>query len=163
MERLPPRSPRIVTPATTRLDSSRVRRAGFTLIEQLWILLLSGTLLALGVAGGARLLDAAVVRASANDVADLFAVARDQAIASGARTAVRLDAANGRVLIHADADTMTRLDLRQLRAVQLSSTRDSMAYTPSGLGYGASNLRVVVSRGASADTVTVSRLGRVRR
>jgi len=38
-----------------------------------------------------------------------------------------------------------------------------MAYAASGLGYGASNLRVIVRRGASADTITVSRLGRVKR
>jgi hypothetical protein len=38
-----------------------------------------------------------------------------------------------------------------------------MAYSASGLGFGAANMRVIVSRGASADTITVSRLGRVRR
>lgn len=163
MERLPTFAMSLNPVSSDSRAVVRRRRAGFTLVEQLWIMLLSGTLIAIGVAGGARLLDAAVVRASANDIADLFAVARDEAVASGARTAVRIDASTGRVVVHADVDTIARLDLRQQHAVQLTATRDSMAYTPSGLGYGAANLRVVVSRGASSDTVTVSRLGRVRR
>ena len=132
-------------------------------MEQLWLLVISGIVLSASVVGGARLLDSAAVRTSANDVADFFAIARDQAIATGKRTAVRIDRTEGRLVIHADVDTLMRLELARLRAVSIESTRDSMAYAASGLGYGASNLRVIVRRGASADTITVSRLGRVKR
>jgi hypothetical protein len=38
-----------------------------------------------------------------------------------------------------------------------------MAYQASGLGLGAANLRLVLRRRARADTITVSRLGRVER
>ena len=132
-------------------------------MEQLWLLVISGIVLSASVVGGARLLDSAAVRTSANDVADLFAIARDQAIATGKRTAVRIDRTEGRLIIHADVDTLMRLELARLRAVSIESTRDSMSDSASGLGYGASNLRVIVRRGASADTITVSRLGRVKR
>ncbi len=138
-------------------------RRGYTLVEQLVLLALSGTLLGLGVVGGGRLLDAAAVRSAASDVADVFAVARDQATATGQRTAVRISAPEGRVVVHADIDTLLRLELLSTRGISVETTRDSMAYSASGLGYGASNLRVVVRRGSSADTVSVSRLGRVRR
>jgi hypothetical protein len=37
-----------------------------------------------------------------------------------------------------------------------------MTYTAAGLGYGGANLRVVLSRGSAAETVLVSREGRVR-
>jgi hypothetical protein len=46
--------------------------------------------------------------------------------------------------------------------VALEATRDSLAYGPDGLGVGAANLRLVLRRGAAADTLSVSRLGRVR-
>jgi hypothetical protein len=133
------------------------------MVEQLVLLTLTGSLLGMAVVGGARLLDAATVRASASDVADLFAIARDQATATGRRTAVRIVGRDGRVVVHAGVDTLVRLELLATRGVSVQTTRDSMAYSASGLGYGASNLRVVVRRGRSADTVSVSRLGRVRR
>jgi hypothetical protein len=138
-------------------------RCGSALLEQLWLLLITGIVLATTVVGGARLLDAAITRESASDLADLFAIARDQAMATGRRTAVHLDASAGRAIVHAESDTVLRLELLGPRAVVLETTRDSMAYSASGLGYGAANLRAIVRRGASADTITVSRLGRVRR
>ena len=133
------------------------------MVEQLWVLLITGILLATTVTSGARLFDAMVVRASARDVADLFAVARDHAIEQGVRTAVRIDTRASRVVVHADRDTVSRLELRLSNAVAIDASRDSMAYSASGLGFGAANMRLILRRGASADTITVSRLGRVRR
>jgi hypothetical protein len=139
------------------------RRTGSTLVEQLWVLLITGILLATTVAGGAHLLDAMVVRAGARAVADAFTIARDHALADGVQTAVRLDAPAGRVVVHAETDTLVRLELLRQHGIRIESSRDSMAYGLSGLGFGAANLRVIMRRGASADTVTVSRLGRVKR
>ena len=133
------------------------------MVEQLVLLTLSGTLLGLGVVGGGRLLDSTAARTAAADVADVFAIARDQAASTGQRTAVRINAREGRLVIHADIDTLLRLELLATRGVSVETSRDSMAYSASGLGFGASNLRVVLRRGRSADTVFVSRLGRVRR
>jgi len=122
-----------------------------------------GICVAVGAAGSARALDAAAVRGATREIVELLFLARDRSMATGLRTAVRLDNAAERVVVHAGADTIARLDLRSTRHVHLASTRDSMAYLPSGLGFGAANLRIVVSRGHSHDTVTVSRLGRIRR
>lgn len=138
-------------------------RRGSALVEQVVVITICGFLAAVAVLGVVRLLDAAVVHLTARDVADLFAMARDQASATGTRTAVRLDAPAGRVVVHADIDTVARYDVGAHGGVLFTTSRDSMAYAPSGLGYGAANLRVVLFKGASAETVTVSRLGRVRR
>jgi hypothetical protein len=60
------------------------------------------------------------------------------------------------------AETAFVSDLRALYGVRLAASRDSLAYAADGLGWGAANARLVVRRGMSAETVTVSRLGRVR-
>lgn len=138
-------------------------RPGFTLPEQIVVLAIAGLCLAMLSVGSARLVNSAVVHGAARETAEMFAMARDRAMATGIRTAVRIDAQTGRVVVHADRDTLARLDLTASRAVRVQVTRDSMAYLPSGLGFGAANLRIILTRGAIQDTVTVSRLGRVRR
>lgn len=138
-------------------------RKGSTLVEQLVVLVVTGLCLTVACASGARVLHAAAVHSASRDVAELFSMARDRAMATGSRTAVRLDVVHHQISVHTGRDTLARLNVNERHAVQLQTTRDSMAYLPSGLGYGASNLRVIVSRGASHDTITVSRLGRVRR
>jgi Tfp pilus assembly protein FimT len=138
-------------------------RTGSVLLEQVILMSLIGICVAVGAAGSARALDAAAVRGATREIAELLSLARDRAMATGTRTAVRLDNVAARVVVHAGSDTIARLDLLSTRDVRLASTRDSMAYLSSGLGYGAANLRIIVSRGRSHDTLTVSRLGRVRR
>ena len=138
-------------------------RSGSVLLEQVMLLSVLGLCIAVGAAGSARALDAAAVRGATREIAELLSLARDRAMATGTRTAVRLDGRTSRVVVYAGTDTFARLDLRLTRGVAVASTRDSMAYLSSGLGFGAANLRIIVSRGRSQDTLTVSRLGRVRR
>ena len=75
---------------------------------------------------------------------------------------MRLDTLTGSVVVHLRSDTVARYALAAVYRVRLSATRDSAAYGATGVGYGGSNLRVVVRRGTAVDTVVVSRLGRVR-
>jgi type II secretory pathway pseudopilin PulG len=138
-------------------------RRGSTLVEQLAVIMLVGILLAVAVGSGSRLLARAAVSAAAREASDAFAAARDHAVATGTRTAVRLSAGEARLVVHAAHDTIARHPLGAIHGVSIEASRDSMAYAPSGLGWGASNLRLLIRRGAAAETVTVSRLGRVRR
>lgn len=147
-------------------DAKRQRRIGgrpgFTVIEQVIIVAVLGIVLAIAVRTLGRALDALAVRSTARDVRDVFALAREYAVAGGVRTAVQIDPALAELSAHAAVDTISVRPIGQLHGVTLSTTRDSMAYSPSGLGYGASNLRIIVVRRSAAETVTVSRLGRVR-
>jgi type II secretory pathway pseudopilin PulG len=68
---------------------------------------------------------------------------------------------NGELHVIAGVDTVFRRHLVANRGVEVDVTRDSITYAPTGMGYGAANTRIVVSRGRRADTVTTSRLGRV--
>ncbi|MEP6833126.1 MAG: prepilin-type N-terminal cleavage/methylation domain-containing protein [Gemmatimonas sp.] len=137
-------------------------RSGFTLIEQIVVITVLGILAALAVHTIGQQLDKLAVRAAARDTRDVFASAREFAVARGVRTAVQIEPLPAEVSAHASADTIISRPLGTLHGVTLSTSRDSMAYSPSGLGYGASNLRIIVVKRSAAETVTVSRLGRVR-
>lgn len=145
------------------MQSIQRRRRGSTLVEQLVALTLLGILLAVAVKSSAYLADRAATRAAGRDAADAFAAARDQAIATNARTAVRVSEQNGTLAVHRGTDTLMRLHLGAQHRVNVHATRDSMAYSSLGLGWGAANLRLILTRGAAAETLTVSRLGRVKR
>ncbi|HKG94507.1 MAG TPA: GspH/FimT family pseudopilin [Gemmatimonadaceae bacterium] len=139
------------------------RRQGFSAAELVVVVAIVGVLSAVVVPRAAAYLDAVAVQGASADVAVACAAARAAAVSRNAHAAVRFDAARGRVVVHVRADTILRRDLAALHRVTLTATRDSIAFNPLGLGYGAANARIVVSRGRSADTVWVARLGRVRR
>jgi len=131
-----------------------------TLIEQLLVVALMAILSTMAVVSGSALLDAIALRTAMSAAMDHFFVARMEAVDRQRPTAVRLDASRAQLLVHAGPDTLARLDLAS-RGVGLWSSRDSMAYGRDGLGIGAANLTLILSRGTRRDTLTVSRLGRV--
>lgn len=137
-------------------------RRGFTLLDQLLTLLVLGALLALGLQGVGALRDRLSVHAARRALTDALALAREHASAAGTRTAVRFESGGARVSVHVGTDTVHQVPLAARHGVQLVASRDSMAYMPSGLGFGAANVRLILTRGHAADTITVSRLGRVR-
>lgn len=137
-------------------------RQGYSAAELVVVLAIVGVLAAVVVPRASGYLDAIAVRGAAADVVALCAAARATAVSRSAHAAVRFDAEHGRVAVHVRADTLLRRDLAALHGVALAATRDSVAFNPLGLGYGAANARIIVTRGRSADTVWVARLGRVR-
>ena len=153
------RSPQRLHPSEDRCARER---AGFTLVEQTVVITVLGVLAAIAIRSIGRQLDRIAVRSAAREARDVFAAAREFAVARGVRTAVQIYPLSAEVSAHAAADTILARPLGALHGVTLSTSRDSMAYSPSGLGYGASNLRIIVVKNAAAETVTVSRLGRVR-
>lgn len=138
------------------------RRPAFTLPELLVALVVLGLALGFGLRGASQLRDGTAVRGASAELRSAFAAARAGAVRRGERAAVRIDTVAGTVVVHLRTDTVLRRSLAGLYGVRLSATRDSAAYGTAGLGYGGSNLRVTVRRGAATDTVVVSRLGRVR-
>lgn len=140
----------------------RAARRGVTLPELAIALAVLGLLAAFALRAGAPLVDAARARSAGDEVRSAFATARALAALRAERAAVRLDTLRGAVTVHLRGDSALRRSLATLYGVRMSATRDSMAYAASGLGWGASNLRIELRRGAAVETVTVSRLGRVR-
>ena len=103
------------------------------------------------------------VRAAVAETVSTFALARRWSVTRASRTAVTIDTLDATLTVRSFGDTVMRRNLGRAHGVTLAATRDSMAYAPNGLGYGASNLSIMVRRGAVTDTIVVSRLGRVRR
>ncbi len=137
-------------------------RLAFTYVELLVVLAVLAILLSVSLRSASQWMHLAAVHSATRSAADAFATARDVAITTGARTAIRIDETQGLIAVHSEQDTSHRFALGALHRVTLEASRDSMAYSPSGLGWGASNLRLIVKRASKADTINVSRLGRVR-
>ena len=139
-----------------------MRRPAFTLLEITVVLTVTAVLLALAVPRISELRDRSAVRAAVDEVGASFATARAAAIARRAAVSVVLDTAAGAVEVRSAGRTLMRRSLRLAYGVVVTSTRDSAVYDARGLGYGVTNLTVVVRRRTMVDTLTMSRLGRVR-
>lgn len=137
-------------------------RPAFSLPE----LVVAATLVALAAAvAGPRTgaaLDRIRLRQAGGEVAEALAEGRSAAIARSQYVRVVVDEGGGAVRVEADTQLLRHRDLRALHRVSLRATRDTVTYAPTGLGWGLANTTIVVARGARAETLTVSRLGRVR-
>jgi len=139
------------------------RSRGFTLYEILMVVTLIAILAIVAVPRYMRLRDRIAVDGAASGIVRALADARAAAMRLGARAAVAIDTHSASLAVHMQTDTLAQIPLHLLFGVTLASTRDSVAYSGTGLGFGASNATLVVSRRAAADTVSISRTGRVRR
>ena len=137
-------------------------RPGFSLIEMLMVATIVAVLASVMVPRVARMIDQMNVNGATRHAANVFVTARHAAIAHARHASVRIDTRAGRITALLERDTLVSRDLGDMFGVTLAATRDSMAYSSTGLGYGAANLRLIVQRGQAADTVFTSRVGRVR-
>lgn len=138
-------------------------RHGTTLPETMLVLCLVGILATVAGIQVVRFRDRMSVRAATTEAIATFATARRWSLSRSARTAVTIDTVTAAMIVRSYADTIVHRRLGESHGVTLTASRDSMAYAPNGLGYGASNLTLVLRRGERAETLVVSRLGRVRR
>jgi Tfp pilus assembly protein FimT len=145
-------------PRPTRATS----RSGSTLLELAVVMAMLAVLVLVAVPTMRRAGDAARVRAAVTSATTTLAVARHVAVARGATSTLRLDTARARLVVLVAAETVLVRDLQRTHGVRLAATRIEMRYLANGVGYGASNGRLAIGRGRSADTIIVSRLGRVR-
>jgi prepilin-type N-terminal cleavage/methylation domain-containing protein len=139
-----------------------VRKPGFTLAEVVVTVAIMAVLLSIAVYRFTGLRDATSVRAAVGDLGSTFSLARQLAVSRRRMVAIVLDTNRAVVELRSGGTRITRRDLGESYGVHLGSNRDSAVYDPRGLGYGLSNLSVAIRRGHFVDTLTMSRLGRVR-
>ena len=139
----------------------RAGRHGTMLIELVLTLVIIGIVAAIAVPSIRTSMDRMGLRSATHDVVLGLWAARNAATMRGNYVSFVVDGPNRRVRVMSGPDTLFARDLGARHGVMLSVTRDSITYAPSGIGYGAANTRIIVSRGGRADTITTSRLGRV--
>jgi prepilin-type N-terminal cleavage/methylation domain-containing protein len=138
---------------------------GFSLIELAIVLCIIATLAAVGLPRLQPFLDRIATDRAAGEVTMALAVARHGAVLQGIRA---------RLTIAADSLRIDRLEpagwIPWKRwpgpadlAVGIEVSNPVVVFGPTGLGWGASNTMVVLRRGSHVETITVSRLGRVKR
>jgi prepilin-type N-terminal cleavage/methylation domain-containing protein len=138
------------------------RACGFTVPELLIVLTIAGVVMAIAIPNAKAGLDRVSVRAAASDVRATLNYARMLAMAGGISVAVDVDSVIGTLRIRRDDEHILIRGVGHSHGVRVGKTRDSLAYDPRGFGHGAANLSILLRRGATVETVFVSRLGRVR-
>lgn len=141
-------------------------RRGFTMIETVLVLVIIGLVASFAfplVRGGQ---DQASVRSATDAIVAMHATARGVATQRAQRTVFDLNA--GVIAIRSTNPVTGAIDsvgstqdLTDRFTVSIASTRDSLVFDPRGLGTETSPTYIYVRRGNSADTLQVTRLGRV--
>jgi prepilin-type N-terminal cleavage/methylation domain-containing protein len=142
----------------SRPDSS----PAFTLAEVVVVIAIVGLASIAGVTQLNRYLERIATRTAVTEAALFVARARDEAVAQHTVVSVRIDTGAGTLALQARGERLARIALGHEHGVTLSTTRDSIAFDVRGLGYGPANLTLIARRGAAANTLVVSRLGRTR-
>jgi Tfp pilus assembly protein FimT len=137
-------------------------RRGATIAELVITLAVLGVLTSIAVPRAAALVDRFSVKGATQDVVLALAAARAAASQRGAYASFVADPRTGRLRVVSGGETLLERDVLHTRGVRLEASRESVTFAPGGLGWGAANTTVVVSRGTRSDTVVMSRLGRVR-
>ncbi|MDH3496164.1 MAG: hypothetical protein OER21_05335 [Gemmatimonadota bacterium] len=139
--------------------------AGFALVELVVVLGLTAALLLLAAPRWLQWQDRTRVSRAAVELAQFYQAARYAAILRATRVRIEFTGDTlAAVYEHAAGDSAFLERPGPARhGVSLSATRAAIRIGPTGLGYGAANTTLIVRRGAAADTLTTSRLGRLKR
>jgi len=137
---------------------------GFTLIELMVVICIAAVLAAFWFPRAARMMDWIATDHAMREVTTAIAVGRNGAV---------LQATRARVTIAADTLRIDRLGPIGWEpwwrrpgpaslGVVLEVSNPLIVFGPTGMGWGASNTTVVLRRGSQVETITISRLGRVK-
>jgi prepilin-type N-terminal cleavage/methylation domain-containing protein len=155
---------RAVLPSPLSLRSPRTLlvRKGFNAIELAITLTIAGIIAVVVLPHSAAFIDSIEVRGAVTEIEAMFSTARHAAIARAAQASLEIDPALGVMSVRVGDDAIRTREIGVAHGVTLATNRATITYSPTGIGYGAANMTMIVSRNRSADTIYVSRLGRVR-
>jgi len=137
-------------------------RPGVTLAELVVVCTFTALVAAIGIPRTQYILDGIRMRQAAHEVAGAMTLARAAAIRRGGYSRLIVMESERAVQVESGSDTLLRRDLGRMHRVGIRASRDTITYAPTGLGHGVANSTIVVTIGERAETLTVSRLGRMR-
>lgn len=138
---------------------------GFTLVELLVVLVILAVAVSLGVPRVGSALDRIATDGAARDITTALATTRAAAVLQGTRARLRIAADSLRVDREGALgwEPYARWPGPSASGVSLQVSNPEIVFGPLGLGWGLANTRVELRRGSQTETITTSRLGRVRR
>lgn len=137
---------------------------GVTLVELVVVLALGSVLVLLAAPRWARVRDRHAVARATTHVATFYHAARYGAIMRARQVRIELSTERLRAVYEGVTDSVLLDRPGPARdGVALSASRAVIRIAPNGLGWGAANTRLILRRGMAAETLTTSRLGRLKR
>jgi prepilin-type N-terminal cleavage/methylation domain-containing protein len=140
-------------------------RKGFSLPEIVVVLAIAAVMSAVALPRLSGIMDAMAADAAARDVTTALAVTRSAAVERGKRARLVIQADSLRIDLwgNADWEPFLRWVGPADRRVSLQVSNPQVVFSPTGIGWGVSNTKVTLTRGSHIETITTSRVGRVKR
>jgi Tfp pilus assembly protein FimT len=139
-------------------------KKGFSIIEIVAILALMGIILSMVVPKAAKGFDRLRVGNATAAVASFYGGARFGAILRGTPVRIEFGADSLRAFYEGGADSLFLfVDGPAHHGVNMIVSRNVIRIHPNGVGWGGANTKLVLWRGEAAESLTTSRLGRMKR
>ena len=145
-----------------------MRRNGFTLIEMLMVIVVSGAILLIGYPKLNDALISSSVRGARTTIATMFAQARAASAQRGQEAHVAFSGNRAVVVVRVApgsanwADTLGVVrDLNAEFGVTVTRTDDSLSFDPRGFGRNNGTVTVTIARRGHVDKLSVSAFGRM--
>ncbi len=139
-------------------------RRGVTLAELFTVLTLIGLILGIALPPLAHTLDRIAVDEAIDRYAALHETTRQLAIVRADLARIEIDTAQRTAALSVRGVPMwDTIDVRTLGDAEIATSQPAVTFSPIGYGWGLSNTTIIARRGGVAETVTISRTGRLKR